>query len=193
MQSMVSTSDGRTGPMRVAAKGSGMDTGGRRSRGVTKSFHVSVNVSGVRMGLENGRPVAVMYADHGQLIYADMCRKPSLGAFKSMSRPMRSGAGKKREAHCFTLLLLVANEGGAANLRGLGPWALPAQQVGPDAGGGVCGGGLWGSMEGGGVSDGEEGGAGGGVSITTAPTPPPQKPSRNPSPFCKSIGGCERG
>ena len=58
---------------------------------------------------------------------------------------------------------------------------LPAQRVGRDAGGGVCGGvdkGLWGSMGGGRVSDGQEGGGG---FPTTAQTPPPN-PRRNPTP-----------
>ena len=45
---------------RPLAGGLGMDTGGRRSRGVTNSFHVSVNVSRVGMGLGNGRPVAAV-------------------------------------------------------------------------------------------------------------------------------------
>ena len=65
VQSMVSTSDGRdwmyrahesSGQERPLAGGSGMNTGGRRSRGVTNSFHVSVNVS--RVG--NRRPVAAV-------------------------------------------------------------------------------------------------------------------------------------
>ena len=59
VQSMVSTSDGRdwtyrahegSGQERPLAGGSGTDTGACRSRGVTNSFHVSVNVSRVGMG-----------------------------------------------------------------------------------------------------------------------------------------------
>ena len=66
VQSIVSTSDGRdwtyrahegSGQERPLAGGWGMDTGGCRSRGVTKSFYVSVNVSRVGMGRGNGRPV----------------------------------------------------------------------------------------------------------------------------------------
>ena len=69
VQSMVSTSDGRdwtyrahesSGQERPLARGSGMDTGGHWSRGVTNSFHVSVNVSRVGMGLGNGRPNAAV-------------------------------------------------------------------------------------------------------------------------------------
>ena len=33
---------------------------------------------------------------------SDACLKPNLGTFKSMSSPMSSGAGKEREAYCFT-------------------------------------------------------------------------------------------
>ena len=69
VQLIVSTSDGRhwtnrahegSGQERPLAGGSGMDTGGRRSRGVTNSFHVSVKVSPVGMGLGNGGPVAAV-------------------------------------------------------------------------------------------------------------------------------------
>ena len=67
--SMVSTSDGRdwtyrahegSSQERPLTGGSGTDTGGRRSRGVTNSFHAFVNASGVGMGLANGRPVAAV-------------------------------------------------------------------------------------------------------------------------------------
>ena len=69
VQSMVSTSDGRdwtsrahegSGQERPLAGGSGMDTGGRRSRGVTNSFRVSVNISRVGMGRGNVRSVAAV-------------------------------------------------------------------------------------------------------------------------------------
>ena len=69
VQSMVSTSDGRdctypthegSGQERPLAGGSRTDTGGRRSRGVTNSLHVSVNVSRMGMGRGNGRPVAAV-------------------------------------------------------------------------------------------------------------------------------------
>ena len=69
VQSMVSTCDGRDwtyrahegrGQERPLAGGSGTDTGGHRSRAVTNSFHVSVNVSRVGMGRGNGRPVAAV-------------------------------------------------------------------------------------------------------------------------------------
>ena len=69
VQSMVSTSDGRdwtyrahagSGQERPLAGGSGTDTGGHRSRGVTNSFHVSVNESRVGMGRGIARPVAAM-------------------------------------------------------------------------------------------------------------------------------------
>ena len=69
VQSMVSTNDGRdwayrahegSGQEHPLAGGSGMDTGGRWSRGVTNSFYVSVNVSRVGMRLGNGRPVAAV-------------------------------------------------------------------------------------------------------------------------------------
>ena len=69
VQPMVSPSDGRdwthrahegSGQERPLAGGSGTDTGGRRSRGVTYSFHVSVNVSRVGMARGSRRPVTAL-------------------------------------------------------------------------------------------------------------------------------------
>ena len=111
VQSMVSTSDARdwtyrahegSGQERPLAGGSGTDTDGRRSRGVTNYFHVPMNVSRVGTGRGNGRPVAAVKAGPRRLMHSDTYRKPSLGTFKSMRRPMRSGAGKRWEAYCFT-------------------------------------------------------------------------------------------
>ena len=69
VQLMVSTSDGRdwtyrahegSGQERPLARGSGTNTGGCRSRGLTNSFHASLNASQVGMGRGNGRPVAAV-------------------------------------------------------------------------------------------------------------------------------------
>ena len=69
VQSMVSTSDGRdwtyrahegSGQERPLAGGSGTDTGGHKSRGVTNPFDVSVNTSQPAMALGNRRPVAAV-------------------------------------------------------------------------------------------------------------------------------------
>ena len=66
---MVSTTDGRdwtyrthegSGQERPLAGGVGKDMGGRRSRGVTNSSHVSVNLARVGMGRGNWMPAAAM-------------------------------------------------------------------------------------------------------------------------------------
>ena len=123
VQSIVSTSDARdwtygahegSGQERALAGRSGIDTGGRTSRGVTNSFHASVKASRPGMGLANGRPPAAHILHHVQ--------QAKLGDVQVHEE---AAAVHGREEVGGILLhrlrLLVANEGGVAKLRGLGP------------------------------------------------------------------------
>ena len=128
---MVSTSDGRdwtyrahegSGQERPLAGGSGTDTGGRRSRGVTNSFHVSLYVSGVGMGAGEqearcgrvGRPLAAHVLRH--------VPEAELGDVQ-VHEEADEERGREEVGGILLhrLHLLSTNKGGVANLHDLGP------------------------------------------------------------------------
>ena len=95
--------------------GSATDTGRSSASSLTNFFHVSMKRSREGMGQGNGKPVAAVYAAPRRVMNSDTCRKPPLGTFKSISNPINSGAGKRKEAYCFTASISL--------LRMTGSWA----------------------------------------------------------------------
>ena len=79
-----------------------MDTGGCNSR-AWPSASMCLRIGPVR-GWAGGadNTFTAWYATPRRDMYSDTARKPTFGTFKCMRSPSRSGAGKRKEAHCFT-------------------------------------------------------------------------------------------
>ena len=54
-----------------------------------------------------------MYAALRRVMTSDTCLKPPLGTFKSISKTIDSGAGKRTEAYCFTASIYLLRMSGS--------------------------------------------------------------------------------
>ena len=79
-----------------------MDKGGRNSRGLAISFHVSENGSRDGMGRGNGYPVAAVYATPRPTCTPTQPGNQRLGPSSPRGARVGSGTCKRKEAYYFT-------------------------------------------------------------------------------------------